>query len=535
MAFSISELTRLFNAASQSLKDSFRSSIGEDEQRFPLVEVPAAATAMSFGIEGQGTAPANLPVLSGTTYWVDYRESHGKLFRFTGGTGNITVNLADLLEINNGGFRDELAGTMFFFHNDKTAGDVGFTGGGIADISPTPAEGGANIMPGYAAICMLNPHATNRFTLLVASWNRAATGGLVRYGSGAPAGGLGNISDSYVDTDSGSVYEKTGSTTWAFRINLATDSQLSRTNQNVPQRWSHEFPTDPTITGNGTTTLNHTFTGADNLFGQNFDPVNFTRSVDRGSGAIKAAIRFTVRRSAADDGNVNVTVRSGSTIIRNDNLDIASTVHSYRHFVEINPILSNVITIAITTTNFSAGTVITIESAKVEIVEIPNRGSPRVVQQLSLNPEPRDLVNLNVAHGSNQPGLYYNFGSGYEPAEIRRPGEMATPDVLFSGNTPVNEGSHTDVTITSWRTRYKWLYFVANTWEAMISVADVPTTTDAGNGYRIYRDYDRETDNVVSFIRQNAGTTANVIRVGNSASTLGRNTNWTLQKIYGWR
>ena len=149
------------------------------EQRYELVEVPSTATAISFGIEGQGGAPASLPGLSGTTYWVDYREVHGKLFRVqSGGSSNVNINLADLVEINNGGYRDALAGSVFLFQNDKSAGNLTFTGGGIADIRPTTAQGGASVTPGFAGICTLNPHATNRFALLVAAWNRAERGGL---------------------------------------------------------------------------------------------------------------------------------------------------------------------------------------------------------------------------------------------------------------------------------------------------------------------------------------------------------------------
>ena len=107
------------------------------EQRYELVEVPSTATAMSFGIEGQGSAPASLPGLSGTTYWYDYRQAHGKLFRVQGGSANFNAVLADLIEINNGGFRDALAGSVFLFQNDKSAGNINFTGGGIADIRPT--------------------------------------------------------------------------------------------------------------------------------------------------------------------------------------------------------------------------------------------------------------------------------------------------------------------------------------------------------------------------------------------------------------
>ena len=132
---------------------------------------------MSFGIEGEGTAPASLPGLSGTTYWYDYRSAHGKLFRVQGGSSSFNAVLADLIEINNGGFRDELAGSVFLFQNDKSGGSINFTGGGIADIRPTTAQGGATVTPGFAAICTLNPHATTRFALLVAAWNRAADTG----------------------------------------------------------------------------------------------------------------------------------------------------------------------------------------------------------------------------------------------------------------------------------------------------------------------------------------------------------------------
>ena len=155
-----------------------RSLVGSEmciRDRYALVDIPSTATSMSFGIEGAGGAPASLPALVGTKYWYDYRSAHGKLFRVQGGSGTFIINLADLIEINNGNYRDALAGSVFLVQNNKPGGIIDFEGGGIADIRPTLTQGGARVTQGFAAICTLNPHATNRFALLVAAWNRADT------------------------------------------------------------------------------------------------------------------------------------------------------------------------------------------------------------------------------------------------------------------------------------------------------------------------------------------------------------------------
>ena len=191
---------------------------------------------MCLGQVGQGGAPASLPGLSGTNYWYDYRQAHGKLFRLQGGSSNVNVNLADLIEINNGGLRDELAGSVFLFQNDKTSGDINFTGGGIADIRPTTAQGGATVDPGFAAICTLNPHASTRFALLVAAWNRAAD-------TGATAAQVARLLPTLPATGSrdGRIAKFSGNTLqWAIDTVGATAAQIARLLPTLPATGSRD-------------------------------------------------------------------------------------------------------------------------------------------------------------------------------------------------------------------------------------------------------------------------------------------------------
>jgi len=50
-----------------------------------------------------------------------------------------------------------------------------------------------------------------------------ADGAQILYGTGAPAGGLGEVGDTYIATDTGNVYSKTGASTWTLKLNIIGD------------------------------------------------------------------------------------------------------------------------------------------------------------------------------------------------------------------------------------------------------------------------------------------------------------------------
>ena len=117
---------------------------GSGDSRFTRTEIPTTATGMSFRIAGRygatGVLRANLPRVVGGDYQVDYRDAHGLLFVLGGtATTNFNVSLADLIGINEaGGAIAEVTGTRFYVQNNRTAGNVTFSGGGISSSSGRP-------------------------------------------------------------------------------------------------------------------------------------------------------------------------------------------------------------------------------------------------------------------------------------------------------------------------------------------------------------------------------------------------------------
>jgi len=131
-----------------------------------VVEFPTTVSRLEFTENPDATYGT-----AGSTHRERYTEINGKTFVFTGTTTK-TVFLADLIFINSEGVRDDVAGSVFYVMNYGNSGNVTFGGGGIADIRPTTAQGGATILPGYGAFIFLNPHQSTRFFLQVVAWNR---------------------------------------------------------------------------------------------------------------------------------------------------------------------------------------------------------------------------------------------------------------------------------------------------------------------------------------------------------------------------
>ena len=68
---------------------------------------------------------------------------------------------------------DQVQGTVFYIVNYRANGNITFSGGGIANIRPTPDEGDAVVRPGYAAFVLLSsdPFVGGEYLLSVNSWN----------------------------------------------------------------------------------------------------------------------------------------------------------------------------------------------------------------------------------------------------------------------------------------------------------------------------------------------------------------------------
>ena len=138
---------------------------GDVDTRQDVVEFGTGITRLEFTENPAATYGAD-----GSTYRQRYSTVHGTTFIFKSSTAK-TVFLADLIFINSEGIRDDIVGSVFYVMNDGT-GNVTFGGGGIADIRPTTAQGGATILPGYGAFIFLTPHQSTRFFLQVVAWNR---------------------------------------------------------------------------------------------------------------------------------------------------------------------------------------------------------------------------------------------------------------------------------------------------------------------------------------------------------------------------
>ena len=154
------------------------------DPRIEVIDVPDSATGMSFRVAGEHGGRATLPGLQGTDYQESYYDANLKQFNVpngANGSSNFNITLADLVAINTQNRRDDVEGTRFWVVNLKTEGDITFSGGGIAQITPS----GETIKPGYAAFVTFSPFSLSssdqnrHFRLVIASWKPVSTvGGL---------------------------------------------------------------------------------------------------------------------------------------------------------------------------------------------------------------------------------------------------------------------------------------------------------------------------------------------------------------------
>lgn len=140
------------------------------------VLLPANVTAVSFGIQGMSTWPSALATrpggLSGTTFWYDYRDLNGKHFVVQGGTANVNFHLADLNQIEPASARVDDRVWSFRISNPRTAGNITFTGGGIADIFPSGTQGGAVIAAGFTGLVHITPWKSTNYRLDLGAFTR---------------------------------------------------------------------------------------------------------------------------------------------------------------------------------------------------------------------------------------------------------------------------------------------------------------------------------------------------------------------------
>ena len=137
--------------------------------------IAISVTGVSFGIEGQSTAPSGIRgdgIVSGGRHWIDYRDMHGKTLIMSA-SGAKNINLADLNQIVGANAVETVRGSLFYAVNTSTSGDITFSGGGIANIRPTSTEGGATVKPGYSAWITFEPETNGTYTLSVNAWNEA--------------------------------------------------------------------------------------------------------------------------------------------------------------------------------------------------------------------------------------------------------------------------------------------------------------------------------------------------------------------------
>ena len=141
-----------------------------------IVEIPEAATSMSFGIAGRNGTPSTVRTnaagaMSGSVFWYDYRDVAGKTFIVGAKTADFNVFLANLIDIGAVGVRDSFdEAHRFRIQNADNDQRVTFGGGGVATIRPTAAEGGAIVEHGFSALISLRAFRTNEYELFVNSF-----------------------------------------------------------------------------------------------------------------------------------------------------------------------------------------------------------------------------------------------------------------------------------------------------------------------------------------------------------------------------
>lgn len=166
------EALRQINALISGHEDTPHGGAGGGSSELTPVIVPSTTTAISLGIQGQSTWPSGMSRaggLSGTVYWRDYRDLHGKQFIIDSDTVTAVINLhmADLMSANAAaGGRDETKSREFEIVDRRSEGGITFTGGGVADIVPE----GARIEPGYKAKISLTPWKVNRWLLALGAF-----------------------------------------------------------------------------------------------------------------------------------------------------------------------------------------------------------------------------------------------------------------------------------------------------------------------------------------------------------------------------
>ena len=144
-----------------------------------VIEIPDAATSMSFGIAGRNGTPAAAQVrpngvLAGTVFWMDYRDVKGTTFVVGAKAADFNVQLANLIDIIAAGVRSQFASAhRFRIENNDDDRNVTFSGGGKAVIRPTAGEGGATVPPGHSGLISLRTTGADQYALSVNSFRPA--------------------------------------------------------------------------------------------------------------------------------------------------------------------------------------------------------------------------------------------------------------------------------------------------------------------------------------------------------------------------
>ena len=406
--------------------------ITAEENRFErLVADPAATTNIRFRVADQAGLPTidNFPRRQGTSWEIDYRQVAGKLIVFEPNTSANTtfeINLQDLIGIRTELIGTDLDGTVFLFANksDKTGS---FTANpAIAQVFPA----GLTLAAESLALITINSIGANgpsqTYELLV----QPLGGGdgeadkEILYGSGAPAGGLGVIGDSYVNLTNGAFYVKTGSSSWTQRIDFATQAELN----------AKVTDTDISIlspSGESTSVAPSRQSVAE--MGE-----NLKEAADNAKSAADAA-KLTADAAVPYDNSWSAGTYKQGTIV----------LHGGQEYIARAAVVSSD-----PAPNHATNT------KWVQISNADDSGggaTPRRVTTLPTSPYTiGDTVYLTATDGSNAPGLYtvFDTAKGYEPAEINR-----KPLVLLTWD---ETRSYADVTLPINYTDYRMIRLIGH-------------------------------------------------------------------------
>ena len=214
------------------------------DPRIEVVNVPVTATGMSCRVANQLGGLPTLPGLSGTDYQEPYYDLNLKQFIIpnnANGNNDFPITLADLAAINSENRRDDVEGTRFWVTNLKSAGNVTFTGGGIASITPS----GGFIRPGYSAFITLSPFSLSaadpnrHFRLVIAAW----------YAEGAALGRVSNIENALS-------LVQTHNYTWKNAVTDTLTITASTAESNANRRRNIHLPTFTSSVGVGVQVTN---------------------------------------------------------------------------------------------------------------------------------------------------------------------------------------------------------------------------------------------------------------------------------------